>query len=113
MINTTEDMLAYWKNIADQARETGFPDDDRVASIFNNNATIHYLLDNGAPMGDQAFPGAYALMVNAGNGVGLIEALEASARAKGVEILLETKAPGLMGRRPSKGVKKSRKPANG
>ena len=96
-INTTEDMLAYWKNIADQARETGFPDYDRVASIFNNNnATIHYLLDNGAPMGDQAFPGAYALMVNAGNGVGLIEALEASARAKGVEILLETKAEELL-----------------
>ena len=96
-INTTEDMLAYWKSIADQCRDTGYPDYDRVASIFNgNNENIHYLKSAGVPLGDQAFAGGYALMHSDGNGVGMVDALEASAREKGIEIILECKAEELI-----------------
>jgi len=96
-INTTEDMLAYWKSIADQCRDTGYPDYDRVASIFNgNNENIHYLKSVGVPLGDQAFSGGYALMHSEGNGVGFVDAMEKSAREKGIEILLECKAEELI-----------------
>lgn len=96
-INTTEDMLVYWKSIADQCRDTGYPDYDRVASIFNgNNENIHYLKEIGVPLGDQAFAGAYALMHSEGNGVGFVDAMEKSAREKGIEIILECEATSLI-----------------
>ena len=96
-INTTEDMLVYWKGIADQARDTGYPNYDRVASIFNgNNENIHYLKEIGVPLGDQAFAGAYALMHSEGNGVGFVDAMEKSAREKGIEIILECEATSLI-----------------
>ncbi len=98
--DSIDGMMNYWHKIMDQGpADTGYPDYDRVRNVLTDSGkTVDYLVSLGVPFLPEIsdpFGGTPVANVD-GRGAGLVTALEAAVRAKGVEILTDCKAESLI-----------------
>ena len=97
--DTIAGALEYWKKaMAYGGAESPYPDYERLEDVLaETGKSIDFLSENGVAFGDM--PGqmeGYAFAFATGGGSALIASLEASARAKGIEIMTECKATELV-----------------
>lgn len=98
--DSIDGLMAYWSSVMDQGpSDTGYPDYDRARSVLSDSGkTVDFLVSVGVPFLPEIsdpFGGTPVANVD-GRGAGLIASLEAAAREKGVEILLDCKAESLI-----------------
>ncbi|HWR24318.1 MAG TPA: FAD-dependent oxidoreductase, partial [Feifaniaceae bacterium] len=97
--DSIDGMMAYWHKVMDTGPDTGYPDYDRVRNVLSDSGkTVDYLVSVGVPFLPEIsdpFGGTAVANVD-GRGPALIASLEAAAKAKGVEILVNCKAESLI-----------------
>lgn len=98
--DSIDSLMEYWHKVMDAGpSDTGYPDYDRVRNVLSDSGkTVDYLVSVGVPfLPDISSPFGPTPIANVeGRGAGLIAALEAAAKEKGVEIMLECKAESLI-----------------
>lgn len=95
-----ESMLAYWETRQAQSGvESGYPDWDRVEDVLSSTgATVDWLVSNDIEFAAEPYAGspAYPVAAANGGGAGLVSMLQASLEARGVKLITECKATGLV-----------------
>lgn len=98
--DSLESILEYWKTRqAESGIDSGYPDWERLENVLaDTGATVDWLIANDVQFGAEPYAAstAYPMALANGGGAGLIQMLLASAQAKGIEVLTETKGTALL-----------------
>ncbi len=98
--DSLESVLEYWK--VRQSRsgvDSGYPDWSRLENVLaDTGKTVDWLVSSGVTFGAEPYAGspAYPVAAADGGGSGLIQMELASAEARGIQVITECKATGLI-----------------